>query len=126
MRPIHVTVVPAKAGTQRLCTPRPRHWAPAFAGATDRSGWPCAERRAVQNTGYSGLAMTTLRSRRRTRFAQQRKLQVFQAGQIALQLLDLFAERMHVFELAIDGCKAHVRHLVEFLELAHHQFADVA
>src|SRR6185437_6418705 len=58
--------------------------------------------------------------------AEQRQLQFGQPGEVALQLLDFLAERMHVLELAVDRGEAHVGHLVEVLQLAHHQLADLA
>src|SRR5690349_4375664 len=58
--------------------------------------------------------------------AQQRELQLFEIRQVALELLDLLAERLHVLEFPIDRSEAHVGHLVELLQLAHHQLADLA
>src|SRR5260370_27565445 len=38
--------------------------------------------------------------------------------------LDLFDKVTHILEFAINRGEAHVRHLVELLEIVHHQFAD--
>ena len=57
--------------------------------------------------------------------AQQRQLQSLQLGQIAFELLDFLTEGVHVLEATIHGRKAHVADLVELLQLAHDQLADL-
>src|SRR5690348_565683 len=74
--------------------------------------------------------LTTRRPRTSLAFAlaaaEQRQLQLGQSRQVAFQLLDLLAERVHVLELAVDRGEAHVGDLVEVLQLAHHQLAELA
>src|SRR5678816_3906804 len=43
---------------------------------------------------------------------------------LAANLVHHALEVVHVLEAAVDACKAHVRNLVEFLELAHDEFTD--
>src|SRR5215831_10423549 len=63
---------------------------------------------------------------RRLQIAEQRQLQPFELGQVALEAFDLLAKRLHVLEAAVDRRETHIRDLVEALQLRHHPFTDLA
>ncbi len=71
-------------------------------------------------------AALTIRARRRSSDRGSDRFCLAPLGIGRIELVDRFAKLGHVLEAAIDGSKTNLGNLVQPLQLAHHQLADLA